>query len=305
MNKRLGTVVLTILIAMLLGSSIEANAASGRDNPDWNNTSVGVSTGRCTAMTNRSLVGTLKGDDGWGVNATIGFDIKDSQGRQIDMATGCLTTGYSAIVQLNHYVGYLGAKIGQMQHDTKGHNEGAVSPNWSLSHLPANADTVWVETYIREYTGSPCGMRCAGDGNRGKYGDTNRRAVKLGSGTTTMNLIAPSTPKFGGTDGNIRITFLNHLNKPFYAGHQCGQVSKICISMHAWSQNNPEGAKVQGWGSGSIISPAGIWQINSLAGNQPYKILVDFYDGSGNKYKQDVAYASVSNGKTTMLSMKA
>ena len=305
MNKRLGTVVLTILIAMILGSSIEANAASGRDNPDWNNTAVGVSSGRCAPITNRSLVGTLKGDDGLAVNATIGFDLKDKQGREIDMATGCFSTGYSSILQLNHYVGYLGAKIGSTQHDAQGHSEGAVSANWSLSHLPANADTIWVETYIRQYTGSPCGMRCAGDGNRGKYGDTNRRAVKLGSGTTTMNLIAPRTPKFGGTDGNLRIKWLDHAGHVFSPGHQCGAKNVTCISMHGWSQNNPEGAKVQGWGSGSEISTSGIWQINSLAGNQLYKVMVDFYDKNGKKYKQDIAHAYVYNGKTTIISVKA
>ncbi|MDQ2849113.1 MAG: hypothetical protein M3Y77_22920 [Actinomycetota bacterium] len=244
------------------------------------NTATGVNSAhRCAGWTNRSMVGTLKGADGLAINATIGFDMKDAQNRTIDLATGCLASGYSTIVQLNHYTSATGARIGSPAKDVKGAARGTVSASWALSHLPANVTNVWIETYPRAYTGSPCGMSCAGTSNTGKYGRTNRRQVKISPAVTTVNLVAAMTPKYGGTTGNIQATLVNaHGGGANYPS--CAGVAKSCAQVYTWSTSIPEGAKLEGWGGAGKISTT-TWEMDSLASGTSYVVVVTVCDAKG------------------------
>jgi hypothetical protein len=273
----LGTALAGILVTGTLmvipATTASASGWGGGDNPDWNNTATGINDGnRCAGWTNRSMTGTLTGQDGLAVNATIGFDFRDAQDRNIDLASGCVTSGYSTIVQLNHYVSGVGARAGSMQYDAQGQAKGAVNAGWSLQHLPANVTNVWIETYVRAYTGSPCGMGCAGNASLGKYGWTNRRQVKIVYPQPVLRLVAATTPRFGGSTGAIEVTLANlQGQKMDYQACNGTTIKRSCLQLHAWSTATPEGQILQGWGAGGKIGTA-YWRLDSLASGQPYKV---------------------------------
>jgi hypothetical protein len=304
MSKRSLPLLLCLSAAIVLGTAIPAGAYGwgGRDNPDWNDTASGVATGRCSPITNRTLSGTLLGDDGLGLNATIGFNMVDDKGRNIDLATGCPVYGYGAIVQLNHYVGYRGQAVGSIQHDARGVPQGPVTAGWTLSHLPASARVVWIETYTRAYTGSPCGMRCAGVSDVRKYGWLNRREVPVTSGP--VHLVAPRTPAFGGHTGNIEARLVDSAGRvQDPVGCWAPAVTRHCVQVHTWSMNSPEGSQIQGWGAGTRFAP-GSWRFPSLASGQRYKIRLDFIDSAGRLSRRVQAYTAVHPGYTSHLSIR-
>jgi hypothetical protein len=304
MSKRSLIPFLGLSAAIVLGAAAPAAGYGwgGRDNPDWNGTATGVAAGRCSPMTNRSLAGTLVGDDGLGLNATIGFNMIDDKGRNIDLATGCPVYGYGTIVQLNHYVGDQGQRLGSTQHDARGAARGPVTAGWRLDHLPASARVVWIETYTRSYTGSPCGMRCAGTAGVRKYGWVNRRQVPVTAGP--VHLVAPRTAAFGGSTGTIEARLVDRAGRvQDPVGCAAPAITRRCVQVHTWSMNSPEGARIQGWGAGTRFAP-GRWRFAGLAPAQRYKIRLDFIDAAGRLSRRVQAYTVVHARYTSRLSIR-
>ena len=296
---------LTLLLGMLLVlPTASANASAADQNPQNGNAADGKNPApkRCAAMTNHKVSGTLVGQDGLGINATIGFDMKDAQGRQINLA-GCPDTGYTTVLQLNHYIGGHGAKLGAIQHDVKGVTKSAVTKNWYLYNLPANAAVVWIETYPRHYTGSPCDMACAGAGDTTKYGRTNRREVPINKSTNTIiNLTAPTAPIYGGTTGAIQVKVLNLAGKAVNVASCNTNVTKNCIAAHAWSVSTPEGRITQGWATGERNSTT-TYKFSTLASGQKYTVWMDYANPAG-KHTIVRTIVQVNSKATTNFSVK-
>lgn len=221
----------------------------------------GAAGGRCAPMTTRKIAGTLLGKDGLGLNATIGFDLTDGSGREIDATTGCAASGYGAILQLNHYVGAHGAPVGSEMTSAKGEDEGPVDPSFGLFNIPANVKQVFVETYTRGYTGSPCGLGCAGTVDVSKYGFVNRMFLPVGA-ASKLKLVADTTKPYGGDTGSIQVYV----------------PSGGRVSMHAWSMSVKGNVTDEGWGAGvQSRSNPHLWTIPALSPGQEYTIIVDGY----------------------------
>lgn len=286
MLKKILLSALLVLSAMLVIPATSANASgwgAPGGNPQWGNTADGSTpiANRCAGVTTRKFVGDLAGQDGLGVNATIGFNLVNSAGQLIDLG-GCLAPGgYSAIVQLNHYVGFAGQRFGTAQVDAKGVSHGRVGPEWAIYHLPANAVAVWIESYTRSYNGSPCGMSCAGDPNSTKYGWVNRRVVPI---STYVHLTAPTTPAYHGTTGQIQIKLIGANGQPVDEASCSSTQSSNCVQLYTWSTNYPEGKIVQGWGAAARVD-VGQYRFTALASGlasgQPYVIWIDYYGANG------------------------
>ena len=243
--------------ATLVTAAGPAGAANGVAGPTLN----AASSGRCAPATTRNIAGTLTGKDGLGLNATIGFDLLDGSGRHIDARTGCTASGYGAILQLNHYISDLGAPIGSEMTSAQGQDEGPVSPDFSINDIPSNVKTVFVETYTRKYTGSPCGLPCAGATSNYKYGNVNRMFLPVAK-TGGLDLIADTTKKFGGDTGSIQVSVPT-----------TGKVS-----VHAWSMAIKGNVTDEGWGTGSQSSSnRHLWTISGLSPNQDYTMIVGGY----------------------------
>jgi hypothetical protein len=276
-----------------LGSSPASAGGTGSStlsNPSLGDTASGRSDiPRCSPMTTRSFTGTITGADGLYPDVTIGFDVKDKQGRNVDIADGCRKYGYSAIVQLNHYIDGQGAAPGTMQYNTATKyiprtSQGLVSDTFTLENLPADADNVWIETYSRAYTGSPCGRRCAGVLDNSKYGQINRRAVKLSTGHITLTL--PLTPAFGGRTGQLDLRLVG--------AHSAGvTIDKV----YAWSMAPDGKFKNQGWGIGRPSADRRSATVPALGGGQKYVSWVYLSNGQ----MKIIKYKKVNSLKTTIV----
>lgn len=236
------------------GPASAANKLSG-------STLSAATSGRCAPMTSRKITGTLTGKDGLGLNATIGFDLVDGAGHEIDARTGCAASGYGALLQLNHYIGGHGAAVGSTMTSAQGQSEGVVDPTFGIFNLPSNVKTVFVETYTRTYTGSPCGLTCAGTVDTSKYGFVNRMFLPVAK-ASNLKLIADTTKAFGGDTGSIQV----------YVPSGGG------ASVHAWSMAIKGNVTDEGWGTGvqSRTNPH-LYTIPALSPNQEYTMIVGGY----------------------------
>lgn len=297
--KRILLALVLLLGTLLVIPAASANASALDQNPNNGNAADGANPigKRCAAMTGATLRGTLTGQDHLGINATIGLDMKDAQGRAIDLG-GCPTAAYTTVLQLNHYINGHGAKLGTVMHDVKGVAQGTVGNTWYVYHLPANAAVVWVETYPRHYTGSPCGMTCAGEGDTSKYGRTNRREVPV---TQSINLWAPTVPIYGGTTGAIQVKILNSAGNGVNIAACNNTVTRNCISAHAWSVATPEGRITQGWATGTRNSTT-TYKFAALAAPQKYVVWVDYANAAG-AHKVVRTYIQVNQKATTYYSV--
>ena len=187
---------------------------------------VGLLSAACTPSTGgtKLISGTVKGADGKIVDALVGFDVIDGNGRKMDLGGG--RVGYSAIQRLNHCVGTSGATRSQ-----KCSMDGQVTGyNWSL-RVPASARQVYIEVYpkaptptawlnnYRGYTGV-----AAGTTNTSTYSTTYRRALPLsGSGRSNVAIVLPKvcgTPR--GSTGAL-------------AGRIAGWPAGVTGQVNAWS----------------------------------------------------------------------
>ena len=126
--------------------------------------------GAACASKTKSLAGTVEGEDGRFISAQVGIELFDSAGRKLKM-DGCVMTagGYSVSASVNIKPAtvpccYILPGSGTTEPTYNGYT---LSKTWSVSGLPSNAATAWLEVYPKRAGGSPntdssrYGARCA------------------------------------------------------------------------------------------------------------------------------------------------
>jgi len=267
-SRRPALLLAAATLATAGGLLLASPAGALPGNPGSGATASGVAgTGRCAPLTSRAISGTLRGQDGRYLGATIGLDALDARGRKIDLRTGCPSGGaYAAVVQLNHRVGGQGAVPGSAEAARGGNDGGSAGDAFAFQGLPANVTQVFLETYVRGFTGSPCGLSCANPTTTDRYGWVNRRFLR--PGTTGLRLVAPLTPRYGGGTGQIVV-----------------HTSAAATQVLAFCDDRDGTRKMQGW----AIATTGdrrTWTLPALAGNQHY--VIDVVHGGSEAHKEGV-----------------
>ena len=227
----------------------------------------------CATRTTKTLSGTVHGQDGRDVNASVGFDVVDARGRAINAdpsapGYGCAKTGGYSVPQkyFNHFVTYQGAAPGTVMKDGS-----RTTRAWRITDLPSNAAAVWIEAYSRGYQGSPCkdsrGNWCFNPTDVRKYGYANK--IKTPVGTQGVKVVLPTTCAFGGTAGSI-------VGKGVDAAGRAVTLKQV----YAWTEHSWNAAPgVHGWGAHKPTSPT--YAVRSLAAGQTYVVWA--YGPRGNR----------------------
>jgi hypothetical protein len=224
---------------------------------------VGFLSAGCTPLNTADKVvsGTIQGADGNYVDAMIGFEVRDAQGRHIDLGGG--GTGYSMIQRINYCLAPSGASSSQTCF-TKGVATGSTTKNWSL-RVPWNAASVWIEVYPKEaspsawinnyngYTGPSAGRT-----NLLTYATSERSQLLIGGGLANVKIVMPRVCAAGGTTGTI-------------VGHIANWPIGKTGSANAWSMA-PNTLVNQGFATGSV-DVNGNYRIPNLESGQRYGII--------------------------------
>jgi hypothetical protein len=217
----------------------------------------------CAAPGTRSISGTVFGVDNRDVNVSIGFDVQSTSGTIINVSDGCPKTGgYSAPVkEYNHYVKYTGQGQNTMQYDNKGVAKGNTVRTWSLTNLPSNAKSVFIEVYARDYAtyNNPSAM---GPVNTAKYGFARRVQVAVGSTNVVIRLPMNCNYKGGNNAaiaGAVR-TSAGTAVKPDF--------------VYAFSDLPDGNYKIMGWGIATTST--GNYKVNALAANEAYHLQLSY-----------------------------
>jgi hypothetical protein len=227
----------------------------------------------CATRTTRSISGTVIGTDNLDVNVTIGFDVESSTGVIIDATPGsstygCKKTGGYSVKQLekNRYINAEGKPANSPMYDYKGTYMGRTSRTWTLSNLPSNATSVWIEVYSRRYRNTGCldgsGQPCAGISDTHKYGYAMRRKVAVGA-TGVIIKLPRNCSYTGGSNGVVAGSVKS----------KSGQSLTPSRAM-AWSTAADSNTTTLGWGSGVLAS--GSYKISALASKQTYAVWVTY-----------------------------
>jgi hypothetical protein len=135
---------------------------------------------------NRSISGTVRGEDGRFVSAQVSFELFDAQGRLVNM-DGCPRTGpqYPAtrlvnpapppLDRLELLLPGTGAVSSPVTIDGRSY---ALSDTWSLTGIPNNVVEVWIETYTKRSGGQP-------NSTTERFGHSIRRVRLPASGVAT------------------------------------------------------------------------------------------------------------------------
>jgi hypothetical protein len=190
----------------------------------------------CSSLTNKSISGTLSGDDGSAVNALVGFTYVDELGYRLDIR-GCRLPGdaYGRVFTMNSGLPATGAA---QTSDT--------SNQFWVNNIPADVKEVWVETYPK----GPNGVT-----NYARYAGVY--APHLQPGRTGVDLHFPVSCANGGHTGAIVGTF-------FVAGHQ---VTPSWIGF--WGE---QGLPEMGYGIAAGV--AGGFTSPPLPNGQTYQVVV-------------------------------
>lgn len=214
----------------------------------------------------KTISGTLRGADGKYVDAMLGFDILDAQGRKIQANGSPVTNGgYGALVRLNWCLSSAGSST-----STPGCAGTPFTDTWSLQ-LPSNAVSVYVEAYpkdpsnssylnnYRGYTGPNPGTT-----DETTYGMTYRRHVAvLGAGATGVPLVAPTVC---GQPGGSTGTLWGYI----YQGNTLWKAT--AGSTDAWS-TEADNAPILGMNEGKVDPGVGTYHITNLQGASHYTIV--------------------------------
>lgn len=211
----------------------------------------------CASRTTRSISGVVYGVDNRDVDVSIGFDIQSTSGAIINLSDGCAKTGgYSTpMLEKNHFVKYLGQAKASRMYDAHGVYRGITSRTWSLTGLPSNAKSVWIEVYARGYNGSPC-TTCMSPSDTRKYGYSMRRQVPVGS-TNVVIRMPINCGYAGGGNGRIAGSVRTSSGTAVKPSH-----------VYAWSIAADSNYHVLGWGSAALAT--GSYAMSAVAANQKY-----------------------------------
>lgn len=245
---------------------------------------VGLLSAGCTpANTADKIVsGTIQGADGKFVDALVGFEVTDAQGRHIDLGGG--GTGYSVIQRINYCVPASGSASPQTC-TTNGGNPTTTTKNWSL-RVPWNASQVWIEIYPK--APSPSGWinnyngytgPSAGHTDMSTYATSERAQLVIGGGLSNVKIVMPKVCAAGGTTGTI-------------VGHLSGWPLGHTGSANAWSLA-PNTLPDMGFATGTV-DVYGNYRIPNLEGGQRYGIIAS---GPG-YYQNRVDYTRATTNDT-------
>ncbi len=227
----------------------------------------------CATRTTKSISGSVYGQDGLDVNASVGFDVLDKAGKPINADParadyGCAKSGGYSVPQryFNHFVTYQGATPGTVMKDGN-----RTTRAWRLTDLPSNAAFVWIEAYSRGYQGSPCkdskGNWCFNPTDVRKYGYSN--LIKIPVGTQGIKVVLPTTCGYRGTAGSIVGKGIDAAGKPV-----------TLKQVYAWTEASWNAAPgIHGWGAHKPTTPG--YALRSLAAGQRYVVWA--YGPRGNK----------------------
>jgi hypothetical protein len=213
----------------------------------------------------KTLSGVLRGADGKYVDAMIGFDILDAQGRKIK-SNGALVTdgGYGALLRMNWCVGAAGSNDASA---TCGKDK--LTTQWTLQ-LPPTAVRVYVEAYPKKasssgwidnyngYTGPN-----PGDNDQSTYGMSYRRSISTLSSVSGVQL---TMPKVCGRPGGSTGTLWGYI----YRGNTLWRAAGG--STNAWS-TEADNAPILGMNEGHVDAGAGTYHITNLQGGSHYTIV--------------------------------
>lgn len=213
----------------------------------------------CGPLSDKSISGTIAGDDGRAVNAVVGFTFVDIFGYRVD-ARGCRLQGdaYGRSIHVNSTLPATG-----------GVGEAGWSNDWWIDRIPANVRDVWVETY-------PKGPDGKTDYNR--YAGIVRPRVL--PGTRNLTLRFPVTCANGGKTGAIRgtMTVKGKRVTPSWIGY--------------WSENDTSpqmGYAIGGGADGGYVSPPLSSSPPAPGKPQAYQLMVSA-DGVTYKYRSVPVY---------------
>lgn len=245
----------------------------------------------CATNTGKSISGTVVGQDGRDVNASIGIDLVDAAGRGINGGTpgsagyGCAKTGGYSVPQtyVNHFVGPLGREprtntrafdpvSRALRHRPELMPDGKpFTRSWRIDNVPSNAVGAYIEVYHRGYEGSPCrdsqGNYCFNPENHRKYGNANEHIVPVG--TTGLQIRLPTTCAYQGSAGALTGRTVDAAGRPVGVK-----------AVYAFTEAKWNGAPAfHGWGIATLAS-GGTFSVPALASGQTYVLLVTRTNGT-------------------------
>jgi hypothetical protein len=203
----------------------------------------------CGSLTDKSIAGTLSGDDGRAVNAMVGFTYVDEFGYRLDVR-GCRLSGdaYGRVFHLNAGVPETGTAP-----------TSATSDRFFIGNIPSAVKEVWVETYPKTPGGATSYRRYAG---------VYQPAVA--PGRMNLNLRLPLTCAAGGRTGAI-------VASVFIGGRQVTPTW-----MGYWSEtasSKQMGYALSGGSPGGFVSPPLSSSPGANGRPQTYEVAI-FYKGT-------------------------
>ncbi len=195
-----------------------------------------------------TLSGTLLGSDGRAVDALIGIDLHDAQGRQINRdgcveSEACPVPGYAMSMRVNPDLSAEGST------DLR-----RWATRWSVK-VPANTASVYLEVY-------PQAAKLAGTDER-RYGSTMRHDVAIPTAGPVHLRLPLDRCDLGGTTGTIEGTTTK-------AGKRVSVRRVVAWSLAA---DNNIAKPIIGWNI-EKPGPNGTYRIPNLASGQKYQVWV-------------------------------
>ncbi|MEQ1787746.1 MAG: hypothetical protein ABL966_11880, partial [Acidimicrobiales bacterium] len=204
----------------------------------------------CAGSFTKQLAGTVEGEDGRYVSAQIGIELFDAAGRKLLM-DGCVMTagGYSKTVHTNVKPGnppccYILPGAGSA---TSPYNGYALSKAWSVSGIPSNAVTAWIEVYPKRAGASP-------NTDDSRYGRALRRPITLSNTSVGIDL-----PLRCGLSGNGVNGSTGAIQGRVYDNGVAVRATRV----GAWTTDTDNGQRILGWSLDAPTSSA--YEVEPLA----------------------------------------
>ena len=141
--------------------------------------------GAACASPSGAVGGTVEGEDGRFVSAQVSIEIFTSGGQKIGMDGCSMGGGYAATDLVNEksscclILPASGSETSPYHDGTRNWN---LEKTWRINGLPANAHTVWIETYTKKVGGQP-------NSDTSRYGHSIRRPVPVGD--LSIDIVQP------------------------------------------------------------------------------------------------------------------
>ncbi len=205
----------------------------------------------------QTFSGTILGSDGRAVDALIGFDLHDAEGRQITRdgcvkSALCPVNGYAMNLRMNPDLGAEGSRDTR-QWDTR----------WSIQ-VPANTASIYIEVYPQ--------ASGFGGTDESRYGSTMRHNVPVPFGGPVHLRLPLDRCDLGGTTGVIEGVATK-------GGKRVSLTRAITWSL---APDNNSARPVLGWNV-EPPGPNGTYRLPNLASGQKYQVWITTKAGQTKK----------------------